>query len=121
MRSVISVLLLLCLAGCASREDSVAVTPAPAQKRASWGEPLPKDCRGETRPVTSGLTAACIAREAIPGGAEPASGGVWNYAVTFRNSRWVVTIHDPDPSVAGSYLIHVDPKTGRVLRVETQK
>jgi hypothetical protein len=122
----VSLVILLCVAlGCRSRgELAPAALKEPAAQRCpeTRGKPLPTDCRGETRPVTSGATAACIARKVIPPEARPASGGAWHYSVGFRDSRWVVTIHDPSACVLGAaYLIHVDPKSGRVLKVQPQR
>jgi hypothetical protein len=65
------------------------------------------------------VTAACIARRAIPVGAVLPDGAEWHYTVTFRDSRWRVLIFAPGPR-GGGYLVHVDPKTGRILRVQPQ-
>src|SRR5215510_3536299 len=111
--------LLLALLACTRPGDAPRALSDPQAKRCatSPGEPLPSDCRGETRPVTSGVVAACIARRAIPTGLTAPSGETWHYAVTFRDSRWLVTVHDPDACApGGGYLIQIDPKSGRILR-----
>jgi hypothetical protein len=121
VRTALSVVVLLGLLGCTSRADapSPPATQA-AQEPSTPGEPLPRDCRGELRPVKSGVTAACIARRAIPVEAELPPGKEWYHTVTFRDSRWLVSIYGQGMR-RGGYLIHVDPRTGRVLRVEPQK
>jgi hypothetical protein len=118
------VVALLCVViGCRARGDDAALaTPAPPPCTEIRGDPLPSDCRNETRPVTSGAAAACLARKVIPPDARPASGGGWNYSARFRDSRWLVTIHDPNACVPGAaYVIQVDPKSGRVLKVQPQR
>ncbi len=121
MRRALSIVVLLGVAGCVPRTDAPLAAPvAPTEERSTPGEPLPTDCRGETRPVTSGVTAACIARRAIPPRAELPSGTQWYHTVTFRDSHWLVSIFAPGVRGSG-YRIHVDPKTGRVLKVEPQK
>jgi hypothetical protein len=84
------------------------------------GEPLPRECPKETRPVTSGVAAACIAAKVVPPDDTPDC--EWRYSVTFRNSRWIVSIFDSSITVRdGGYLIHVDPKSGRILKIDPQQ
>ncbi len=121
MRTLTLVPLLSCIVlGACSTSGEPTVAPEEDRKQRctlTAGDPLPRECPKETRPVTSGVAAACIAAKVIPADDTPDCD--WRYSVTFRNSRWIVSIFDSSITVRdGGYLIHVDPKSGRVLKID---
>ena len=123
MRPLALALLLSCTAlwSCKLSDDPAAAPEEDPELRCgNEGDPLPRECPKETRPVTSGVAAVCIASKVIPPDHETDCG--LRYSVTFRNARWIVSIFDSSLTVReGGYLIHVDPKSGRILKFDPQQ
>src|SRR5262245_16863125 len=124
MLTLVPLLSCIALGACTLSGEPVAAPEEDPKQRCSRtdGDPLPRECPKETRPVTSGVAAACIAAKVIPIPPDTRPDCEWRYTVTFRGSRWIVRIFDSSISVRdGAYLMHVDPKSGRILTIQGQQ